>query len=198
MDELFTRRFYISESIFAACADGKTCSVMGREACSQSATAHVSGRTRGAPTAIRQIKWADYELSEKTTIFGRKILASGGRIRAAGGTLLRRARAPVGTQFSHKVQRARREHDVLRAGTFQGSFQRLAGITHNDRFFGVVAGHFRKQRSGNGARLVWFRQDDGSCVREQPAGNLIHCFIAHRSVDKKNTAAAVTFLPEFQ
>jgi hypothetical protein len=50
--------------------------------------------------------------------FGREILASGGRIPADDGTLLCRAFAPVGTQFSYKVQRARGEYGVLRAGPF--------------------------------------------------------------------------------
>jgi hypothetical protein len=76
---------------------------MGRVACSELATVHVSGRARGAATAILQFKWTHYEMSEETMSFGRKILASGGRIPAGGGTLLRRARAPVGTQFSDKV-----------------------------------------------------------------------------------------------
>jgi hypothetical protein len=91
---------------------------MGRDACSQLATVHVFGRAPGTIALIRQVEPTDYELLEKSANLRGNILAFGGRIPAGAGALLRGAFAPVGTQFSDEVQRARGEHGVLRAGPF--------------------------------------------------------------------------------
>src|SRR5579863_80273 len=129
---------------------------------------------------------------------GRRLLVSGRQIPGRDRASLRRAFGPVGAQLSYKVQRTSGEHDVAGFGQFQRGFESLARIADDDRFFGVMAGHFSKQRRGDGARLAWFGKDDGGSVREENAGDLIYRLVAHRSVNEKNALAAIIFLPEFE
>src|SRR5580658_3605941 len=61
-----------------------------------------------------------------------------------------------------------------------------------------MTGHFRERRGGNGSWLARLGEYDGGSVREKQARDLVHCFVAHRSVNEKNAATGVIFLPKFQ
>src|ERR1700733_6855976 len=61
-----------------------------------------------------------------------------------------------------------------------------------------MTGHFGEQRRGNGSWLTGFGEYDGGSARKKQAGDLVHCFVAHRSVNEKNAATGVIFLPKFQ
>lgn len=108
------------------------------------------------------------------------------------------ALVPVRAEVADQIEGACREYRVFGARQFYCGFERFGGIVDNEKLLRVVASHFRKQWSGNGAGLARFGENDGVGTGEKQAGNFVHGFIAHGTVDEEYSAVRVIFFPEFE
>src|SRR5712691_3415251 len=106
------------------------------------------------------------------------------------------AALPIVAKLADEIERAGDENGVLGRGFCERVFEGLLGVGDYGKTRGMMAGHIRELRGGNGARGAWRGEDNFRSVREKKASNFVDGFIAKSGVDEPDFPAGEILLEE--